>query len=240
MDNDLFPSSAQVTDTPGRLLRRFARQKVTLPAAVETSAERCDLCATPLPGEHRHLLDLQSQSMLCACQACALLFERPDHPKYRLLPTRYLALPDVVLSDQQWDELLIPVNMAFFLASSQEQRVRAFYPGPAGATEALLGIEHWHELLASNPSLGLLSPDVEALLVNRLEQARACYIVPLDCCYRLVGMIRKTWRGLSGGAEVWQSIHAFFAELQKRTRVLNAEEQRLVEELTRHQGGCYA
>ena len=183
---------------------------------------------------------LQNQKMLCACQACALLFEQPEHPKYRLLPTRYLALPDVVLSDQQWDKLLIPVDMAFFWASSKEERVRAFYPGPAGATEALLGMEHWNELLTCNPAFRLLSPDVEALLVNRLERTRACYVVPLDSCYRLVGTIRTTWRGLSGGAEVWQSIYAFFSNLQKRARELNAEEQRLVEELTSQQGGCYA
>ena len=33
------------------------------------------------------------------------------------------------------------------------------------------------------------------------------YIVPIDECYRLVGLIRMHWRGLSGGTEVWKEIH---------------------------------
>ena len=59
------------------------------------------------------------------------------------------------------------------------------------------------------------------LLVNRVGMARGCtpaeyYLVPIDECYKLVGLIRTHWRGLSGGTEVWREIGAFFAALKQR------------------------
>jgi hypothetical protein len=62
--------------------------------------------------------------------------------------------------------------------------------------------------------LGRLEPDVEALLVNRVANPHQHYIVPIDHCYRLVGLIRRNWRGLSGGKEVWKQIDQFFASLK--------------------------
>ena len=52
-----------------------------------------------------------------------------------------------------WDELHIPVEMAFFFTSSQTGRVAAFYPGPMGATESLLELRAWDALAAANPVL---------------------------------------------------------------------------------------
>jgi hypothetical protein len=45
------------------------------------------------------------------------------------------------------------------------------------------------------------------------------YIAPIDACYRLVGLIRMHWSGLSGGTEVWQEIGDFFAQLRAQARV---------------------
>ena len=56
--------------------------------------------------------------------------------------------------------------------------------------------------------LGELEPDVEALLVNRARGAREHWLVPIDDCYSLVGLIRTRWRGLTGGREVWEQIDA--------------------------------
>ena len=42
------------------------------------------------------------------------------------------------------------------------------------------------------------------------------YLAPIDQCYRLVGLIRAHWRGLSGGTEVWREIAQFFDELKAR------------------------
>jgi hypothetical protein len=59
---------------------------------------------------------------------------------------------------------------------------------------------------------------VEALLVNRVRDARDSFIVPIDECYKLVGLIRVHWRGLSGGRDVWAHIDNFYVELKSRSR----------------------
>jgi hypothetical protein len=59
-----------------------------------------------------------------------------------------------------------------------------------------------------------LHPDVEALLVNRMNGAREYYLVSIDRCYALIGLMRKHWRGLSGGAEVWESVQDYFQKLR--------------------------
>ncbi|MGH9898511.1 MAG: DUF5947 family protein, partial [Pyrinomonadaceae bacterium] len=77
-----------------------------------------------------------------------------------------------------------------------------------------------------NPILKKMEPDVEALLINRVGSTREYYLVPIDECYKLVGLIRKAWRGLSGGTELWDEIGTFFAQLKDRSQpiseVLNA------------------
>lgn len=194
-----------------RALRRLA-------AARSQALERCESCGVALPHEHRHMLDQERSALVCACAACALRYEHGGvaRDRYRTVPQRYLALRDFDLPDTLWDELLIPVGMAFIYISTPARRPVAYYPSPAGATESLLSLERWASLLASNPVLDDLAPDVEALLINRLRGSHAYYLVPIDACFRLVGTIRAQWRGLSGGAEVWDAIETFFAELQAR------------------------
>jgi hypothetical protein len=109
--------------------------------------------------------------------------------------------------------------MAFLHTSTSSDGVRAFYPSPAGATESMLSLEGWSQLVAENELLSSLEPDVEALLINRVSGARDHYIAPIDRCFELVGLIRISWRGLSGGKEVWERIDAFFTELRGAARV---------------------
>jgi hypothetical protein len=106
--------------------------------------------------------------------------------------------------------------MAFFFRRSDTDRVVAYYPSPAGATESLLELEEWEQIERSNPLLRSLDPDVEALLVNRSRGARHHFVVPIEDCYALVGLIRTNWRGLSGGSEVWERIEGFFEALAAR------------------------
>jgi hypothetical protein len=123
------------------------------------------------------------------------------------------------MADSHWDSLLIPIGVAYFLKSSVEHRVLSFYPSPAGPTESMLSLDTWNDIVRENPVLVEMEPDTEALLVNRLEHVRQgseYYLVPVDKCYELVGLIRSRWRGLSGGTEVWQEIQRFFNGLKER------------------------
>jgi hypothetical protein len=208
-------------------LRRFAEaesEKATREAA-EASQEHCDLCSEPIPTEHRHLLDVSTREMMCACRPCSILFDRAaaSEGKYRLVPDRRLCLEDFAMNDVQWESLRIPVDMAFFFYSTPADRVVAFYPSPMGPTESLLKLGAWEELERSNPVLGDMERDVEALLVNRVRGARDHFLVPMDECYGLVGLIRTRWRGLSGGREVWEEIERFFEELRKRSKTVSRE-----------------
>ena len=71
----------------------------------------------------------------------------------------------------------------------------------------------WNELVAANPVLADLEPEVEALIVNRLADPPVHAIVPIDRCYELVGMIKARWEGISGGDAVEHAVEAFFARL---------------------------
>jgi hypothetical protein len=104
--------------------------------------------------------------------------------------------------------------MAFFFHSSAAGRVIALYPSPAGATESLLDLESWNEIVENNPVLRELEPDTEALLVNRIRNQSESYLLPIDECYKLVGLIRTHWHGLSGGTQMWEAIGNFFEELK--------------------------
>lgn len=205
-------------------LRRFTRRREQARAPV--AVEHCELCREVITTEHRHLLDLAHHSLLCACQACSLLFsdEGAGAGKYRLIPQRYLLLEKFQMTDQQWDEFMLPVHMVFIFRSSGPKPVMAFYPGPAGATESLLDLQGWEVLLNDNPVLRHLEPDVEALLINRVQTVREHYIVPIDACYQLVGLLRTSWKGLSGGVEARDAINGFFADIRAKSRLVRGDQ----------------
>jgi hypothetical protein len=63
--------------------------------------------------------------------------------------------------------------------------------------------------------LAELEPDVEALLVNRLKGRREHWILPVDRCYELVGLVRTHWSGFAGGDEMWRALDEFFDRVRK-------------------------
>jgi hypothetical protein len=209
------------SSAPIGALRRFTQEREQARAPIE----HCELCGEMIAADHHHLLDLSSHTVICACQACSVLFngQGAGGGKYRLVPRRYLALPNFQMSDEQWDELMIPVNMVYIFQNTMANRVMAFYPSPAGAMESLLDIENWESLISNNPILNDLEPDVEALLINRVKDSREHYIVPIDACYQLVGLIRVFWKGLSGGEEAWNAIGEFFADLRTKSESVRGE-----------------
>jgi len=210
---------------PVAALRRAIRARPA-PAA----EERCDLCATPVGPDHSHVVDLRNRALMCSCRPCYLLFTDEDaRLQYRSVPTRYLSFADPALDkadpaldeadpaldERAWDELQIPVGLAFLFRNSVLGRTVAFYPGPAGATESELPLAAWERIVAAHPQLAVLRPDVEALMVRR---PGGCYLVPIDACYELVGRLRTRWRGFDGGSEAHAAIDAFFAQVRERSR----------------------
>ncbi|MBV8637824.1 MAG: hypothetical protein JO322_07035 [Candidatus Eremiobacteraeota bacterium] len=184
-----------------------------------TAAQQCELCAAPVGGAHGHVVDTSDRRLLCTCTACSMLFTGSTRGRLRAVPKRYAIVPSPLFSDAQWDALGIPIGLAFFFENSKTQRVVAFYPGPAGATESELPLEAWSELRAREPQIALMQPDVEAVLVYRLHGYRArAFLVPIDVCYELVGLVRSQWTGISGGDEVHETIDRFFERISEYAR----------------------
>lgn len=176
------------------------------------------MCARPIEHEHSHVVNVESRAILCACRPCYLLFTHASAGKHRAVPERYVHVPDLVGGRAWWETAGIPVRMAFVFTNSELGTPAAFYPSPAGATESLLALDSWTQLMADNPVLADLAPDVEALLINVEGDTFEGFLVPIDACYRLVGLVRLNWKGFDGGTEAWREIDGFFAELRGRGR----------------------
>jgi hypothetical protein len=197
--------------------------------------ERCELCAALIADEHGHVVDLQSRALMCACRPCYLVFapEGAGGARFRAVPDRYMSLADFALSTAQWEALQIPVGVAFFFMNSTLGHIAAFYPGPAGATESMLSLDSWEQIVASNPGLATLVPDVEAFLVRTADRRTGvatgeaeCYLVPIDACYELVGELRRLWRGFDGGTEAHAALDAFFDRVRAHARPIAPARER--------------
>lgn len=203
-----------MTTGPLSSLRRIT---TTRPAPV--TGERCDMCAEPIAEHHPHVVNLESRALMCTCRGCYLLFtDQQAQLRYRAVPDRYLSFPGFTIDARQWDELQIPVGLAFLFRNSMQGRVIAFYPSPAGATESELSLDAWDRIVAANPDLDMLLPDVEALLVRQVDGGAQCNLVPIDACYELVGRLRLLWRGFDGGRDVHDAMDEFFARVDSRSR----------------------
>jgi len=177
-------------------------------------AHRCELCGLELPAEHRHLVDVSRHSLACACEECALVLDGAG--RFRRPGRAVLRLDGLRISAVEWDALGIPVLLAFFFRSSASGTIEAIYPGPAGATRSTPNPTAWEALAQKAPRLSAMERDVEALLVDRIGELHRQLIVPIDECYRLAGLLRTSWRGLSGGDDVRRGMERFFAELEAR------------------------
>jgi hypothetical protein len=207
---------------PGRAgLPLTGLRRITRTRPAPAAGERCDMCAAPIDAAHAHVVDLRSRALMCSCRPCYLLFT-DEHADlhYRAVPERYLSFADAALDERSWDELQIPVGLAFLFRNSVQDRTIAFYPGPAGATESELPLAAWTRIVERDPRFALLRADVEALLVRRPGSAGGpvCHLVPIDACYELVGRLRTLWRGFDGGTEAHAAMEEFFDRVRSRSR----------------------
>jgi hypothetical protein len=191
-------------------LRGLAQPRPPAPVSAE---ERCDLCETTVPHDHRHMLNLYERQIVCVCESCWAL--RSGDAEFRPTGSRTLWLPDLALPEELWAQFRIPIGLAFFMHSSVTGCIVAMYPSPAGATESELHFETWNRLVELNPELGGLEPDAEALIVNRMAERPQFAIAPIDRCYMLVGIVKAAWEGISGGAGIESAIEAYFDDLRR-------------------------
>lgn len=199
-------------------LRRF------LGPRAESETERCELCSIDVGPDHRHLVDVERHSLACACQACAVLFDRPGAGggRFRTVPDRYLSDPGWQADPVRWKALHIPVEMAFFFRNSTLDRTVALYPSPAGATESEVDQDAWDAAFGGTPLAQELAPDVEALIVRIGGDDGSCHLVPVDAAYELVGRLRMHWQGFDGGPEARREIAAFFDDVNRKAQAVPA------------------
>jgi hypothetical protein len=187
-------------------LRKFAARRQT--------EERCGLCGAPCEARHGHLVEAATGMVLCACPGCAAVFDHSSGP-YRKVPDRVVPL-DLGLSDGDWSGLGLPIGLAFLRKHPARGTVQAIYPSPLGAVESDVAPEAWEALEVRRPELRSMEAGVEALLLRRAGGVREAFIAPIDRCNALIGLIRREWRGFSGGDAVDPTVEEFFAELRAR------------------------
>ena len=143
--------------------------------------ELCEYCGVRVAQDHGHVVDLETRALACVCRACYLLFTSSEagSVKRRAVPRDYRRLSGSCLGPGQWNDLQIPVGIAFFFENSQVGRVVAFYPSPAGTTESLLPLGAWDSLVAAHPELRAMQGDVEALLIRQRGATDEAFIVPI-------------------------------------------------------------
>jgi hypothetical protein len=190
------------------------------------------MCGEVVGDTHSHVASLSERRILCTCRACYLLFtaQGAGARRLRAVPERVVLATDFDFSQEQWDDLAIPVDLVFLFHQTDlvdteaPRRIVACYPSPAGATESELDLAAWADIAVANPSLAAVEPDVEAVLVRRNGDGNfTCMVVPIDACYELVGVVRQYWTGFQGGDEVWRHIDEFFAGLLARAEKPRAD-----------------
>jgi Fe-S cluster biogenesis protein NfuA len=203
---------------PGAILLPMANGSALAPPPdVRSARGTCELCGKGIADDaHKHLIHLDERRIVCACATCWSL--RSGDAEYRPVGSRRIWLEDMRITDEQWAAFQIPIGLAFFMISSVTGTVIALYPSPAGATESELDLQAWADVCAANAELEL-EPDSEALIVNRLAEPAQQMIAPIDAAYGLVGVVKSSWEGISGGAGVAAAVTEYIAGLRALPKV---------------------
>ncbi len=201
-------------------IRRFAN--------TATDHRNCDICRSELIDTHRHVVEVKTRRILCACDLCSSSFSVQSNGRFRLIP-QYVTRVALSFSDSQWARLGIPIGLAFFTVEKPSQGdaviVRAVYPSPAGAVASSVDSDLWQSLIESRAGSLRLLPDVESLLVRRTEGKHECFIVPVDRCFELIGIVRRNWQGMSGGVDVHHAIDQFFHQIDESASRIDSSQR---------------
>lgn len=177
----------------------------------------CELCGGALEPEHGHVVDVAIHTPLCACRACTLALDGRRAGRHRAVSNEVRWDENLMLTDGEWAALGVPVALALLQRRSSPPEWVALFPSPAGPVEAEPAEAGWTRVLAARPALLDLEPEVEALLVRRERTGRVeSFVVPIDACYRLIGLVRSHWRGFDGGDEARAEVERFFEDLRRR------------------------
>lgn len=196
-----------------------ALRQLASPRSEPPAESRCEVCSAPITEPHRHLVEVEQRGVLCACHACAVLFNQADpHVRFRTVPDRVLTDPAFAMTTKRWTELGMPVGLAFFVRRSAAADVVCCFPGPAGITEADVAAGTWDAIADATPLAGKLIDDAEVLLVHgeRGAPTLRCFLVPITAAYDLAGRLRRCWKGFTGGDEARHELATFFAELERK------------------------
>ena len=200
-------------------LRQFAR--------APRPAERCELCSAALAHEHPHLVEISLRQIVCACEACATLFDGMASGKYRRVSRRAQLLANFQIDRRAVGKPPDPHQHGVLLP------IAAWKEKWSHSTPALP--ELWNPCFRSmpgtrscrrTPSLASCNPisrrcSSTGWVTPTNGRRPSTIIAPIDECYKLVGLIRANWKGLSGGAEVWAEIGRFFSALRAQADIIS-------------------
>ena len=196
------------------VLRRFAKARVPV--------ERCDLCGVEVAPMHDHLIDpVRAPARLRLWRLRGALQRAGRHQVQAGAPARDGA--------RRAHHQRCPVGGAP-AADRPGLLLRQHAAGAGGGVLPEPGRRH--RVAAGARDLGgdparapgpraTCSPTFRRCSSTGSGAARrptVCYLVPIDQCFRLVGIIRMHWKGFTGGTAVWEEIDRFFADLGRMAR----------------------
>ena len=179
------------------------------------------MCGETARRAARHVVDIESgrSSAPAGPAICSSLSEAAAGGKYRSVPERVRHDPDHAAGRRGLGRAADPGRR--WRSSSSTPRSAGWWRAtraPPGRPSANLT---WRPGTGWSPAtrcLAAMTPDVEAVFVDRSEHGDEVFLVPIDDCYALVGELRRRWQGFDGGAEAHAALAAFLAGLRGRAR----------------------
>ena len=191
------------------LLRNGGPVRVALPPRA-TPSGTCELCPIGIGEDHRHLLHLVERRIVCVCETC--WSTRSGDPEFRPPGSRTLVLDDFDMTDEVWQSFGIPIGLTFLCArvsaagSSPSTRARRVRPSPSSTSAP--GTRCARPTRSSTASSPTPRPSWSTARARRVYA-----IVPVDQAYKLVGLVKERWEGISGGRGVQEAVAEYFEAL---------------------------